>query len=83
MEKLVVKLVSFFQVLLLHAVAHSAMFAIGRLWGNRRSMNISSYRRAASCLLTGLWKQQLIYDDIVRVDFVRSEFLYKPFRLVQ
>jgi hypothetical protein len=33
--------------------------------------------------LTGLWKQKLIHDDIVRVDFVRGEFLHKSLRLVQ
>jgi hypothetical protein len=56
------------------------MFAI-RVYGGMGGINILI--RTVSCLLTGLWKQQLIYDDVVRVDFICGEFLYEPFRLVQ
>ncbi len=34
-------------------------------------------------LLTGLGKQKLIHDDVVCIDFIGGEFLYKPLRLVQ
>ena len=37
----------------------------------------------AFCLLTGFGKQKLIHNDVVRVDFVGGQFLYKTLRLVQ
>ena len=37
----------------------------------------------ASCSLTELRKQQLIHNDIVRINLIRSQLLYKPLRLVQ
>ena len=34
-------------------------------------------------MLTGFGKQKLIHNDVVRVDFVGGQFLYKTLRLVQ
>ena len=71
-EKLVVKFVGFFEILLLHAVAHSAMFAIRLCVGSCRYGLITMGSRS----LTGLGKQQLIDDDVVRVNFIRRQFLH-------
>lgn len=32
---------------------------------------------------TVLGEEQLVDDDVVRVDFVRGQFLYETFRLIQ
>ena len=32
---------------------------------------------------TALGEEQLVDDDVVRVDFVRGQFLYETFRLIQ
>src|SRR6266851_2383360 len=73
----------FSQVFLLHAVAYPAMFAI-RLCGAIPDKTGQITRcRMFFCQLTGLREQKLVHDDVVRVDFVRRQFLHQPLRLVQ
>ena len=44
---------------------------------------VRSHDAAYFCQLTGLREQKLVHDDVVRVDFVRRQFLHQPLRLVQ
>ena len=45
--------------------------------------DVPPWTAVAFCLLTGLGKQELVHDDVVRVDFVGGQFLHEPLRLVQ
>jgi hypothetical protein len=61
------------------------------LWRTRQCSQLDSalaiaddgYISMASCSLTELRKQQLIHHDVVRINLIRSQLLYKPLRLVQ
>ena len=41
------------------------------------------HKAAQMVPLTFLGEEQLIYNDVVRVDFVRRQLLYQPFGLIQ
>jgi hypothetical protein len=61
------------------------------LWRTRQCSQLDSalaiaddgHISMASCSLTELRKQQLIHNDVVRINLIRSQLLYKPLRLVQ
>ena len=77
-EEFVVELVSLCKVFLLHVLSDAAVFAI-RCWGGDAQTGEGGWRRE----LTSLWEEQLVDDDVVRVNLKLCEFLDKPLGLVQ
>lgn len=78
MEKFVVELVCFVEILLLHLLTHFAMLAVGRC---RRVVSVGGVGHGERRTVLG--KEQLVDDDVVRVDFVRRQFLYETFRFIE
>lgn len=64
-------------------VAQARHALAGRGPGITPGRNQETKRQIENTPPTWTWEEQLIHHDIVRIDLVGSQFLYKPLRLVQ
>ena len=76
-EKFIIKFVSFRKIFLLHLLANTTMFAIGRC------KDITCDQKVSSGQHTFLWEEKLVDDDIVRVDLISGQFLNQSLGFVE